>query len=443
LIETILLKDAFILTMDQKRTIIERGYIKIEGGRIESVGSGRYKGSADLVIDAKKKIAIPGLICTHNHMYGVLTHGMPIDRPPSSFHQFLQEFWWPRVEDRIRQSDIVAATQMACVLMAKSGTTTFADILEAPCSTPNALETEAKVVKRSGLRGILSFEASERAGEEKAENALKENVSFIQGQNRSQLEMVTGMMCTHTLFTCSTRFLEKARDVANQLGVGIHIHLEEGRYESEYSMKQYGKLPIEVYEEIGFLSSKLLASQCVHTQPRETEIMRRHGVKLSHMPLSNCEVGGGIAPVPEFLQAGLTVGLGTDGYVTDMFQVMQAAFLIHKARLEDASVMPAPLVFEMATIQGAKALGLEKLVGSIEMGKQADIVLLEPSFPNPVTAQNVYSQLVAYGDGKDVDTVIVAGKVLVKDGEIKTVNELRAKRECCEAALKLWQEAQN
>jgi 5-methylthioadenosine/S-adenosylhomocysteine deaminase len=171
--------------------------------------------------------------------------------------------------------------------------------------------------------------------------------------------------------------------------------------------------------------------------------MRKHNIKLSHMPLSNCEVGGGIAPVPEFLQAGLTVGLGTDGYVTDMFQVMRAAFLIHKARLEDASVMPAPLVFEMATIQGAKALGLEKLVGSIEMGKQADIVLLEPSFPNPVTAQNVYSQLVAYGDGKDVDTVIVAGKVLVKDGEIRTVNEPKAKKQCREAALELWQEAQN
>jgi 5-methylthioadenosine/S-adenosylhomocysteine deaminase len=443
LIETIVLKDAFILTMDQKRSIIERGYIKIEDGRIESVSAGRYKGSPDLVIDAKEKIAIPGLICTHNHMYGVLTHGMPIRTPPSSFYQFLQDFWWPHVEDRIRQSDIAAATQMACVLMAKTGTTTFADILEAPNSTPNALETEAKIVKRSGLRGILSFEASERAGEDKAENALKENANFIQRRNHRQSEMVTGMMCTHTLFTCSTQFLEKARDLGKQLGVGIHIHLEEGRYESEYSMKHYSKLPIEVYEDLGFLNSKLLASQCVHTEPREMEIMRRHGVKLSHMPLSNCEVGGGIAPVPEFLQAGLTVGLGTDGYVTDMFQVMRAAFLIHKARLEDASAMPAPRVFEMATIQGAKALGLEKSVGSIETGKQADIVLLEPSFPNPVTTQNVYSQLVAHGDGKDVDTVLVAGKVLVKDGEIKTVNELRAKRECCEAALKLWQEAQN
>jgi cytosine/adenosine deaminase-related metal-dependent hydrolase len=443
LTETVLLKNAFIVTMDEQRRIIERGYVKIDDGKIESVNRGYSRGSADTVIDARGKIAIPGLICTHNHMYGILTHGMPVRKPPSSFYQFLQDFWWPHVEYQIGEQEITAATQMACTLMAKTGTTTFADILEAPNSVPGALETEARVVEKSGLRGTLSFEASERAGGSKADDALNENARFIEKRNHRESK-VRGMMCTHTIFTCSKEFLERARDLAGKLQVGIQIHLEEGRYESEYSTQRHGKLPVEVYEEIGFLNSELLASQCVHTQPREAEILKKYDVKLSHMPISNCEVGGGIAPVPEFLQAGLTVGLGTDGYVTDMFEVMRAAFLIHKARLENASIMPAPVVFEMATVDGAKALGLEKRVGSIEVGKQADIVLLDSKkFPTPITPENAYSQLVAHGNGEDVDTVLVSGETIVEKGEMKTLDERRAVRECSRTALQLWNKSQN
>jgi cytosine/adenosine deaminase-related metal-dependent hydrolase len=362
---------------------------------------------------------------------------MPIRNPSSSLYGFLKEFWWPKIEDRLRKREIAAAAKFACVQMAKSGTTTFADILEAPNSIPGALDVEASIVEKAGLRAILSFEASERAGEKKAEEGLEENRRFIEKWNRKD-GLVRGMMCTHTLFTCSTQFLQRAREIAAKHKVGIHIHLEEDRYETEYAMKTYGKLPVEVYEAIGFLGPDLLASQCVHTRPIETKLLKNHDVKLAHMPLSNCEVGGGVAPLNEFLDSGLVVGLGTDGYVTDMFEVMRAAFLIHKGHLQDATVIPAPVAFELATLSGAKALRMEDKIGSLEKGKQADIVLLERTFPTPVTTENVYAQLVTFASGGLVDSVIVSGRTIVANHKVKTIDETEAREDCSRAAMRFW-----
>jgi len=424
--------------MDENRRILEQGHIAIHDGIIDKIAKDSAIGiKADKVIDAAGKVAIPGLVCAHNHMYGILSHGMPISNPPTTFYGFLKDFWWPRVEDRLGKREIAASTRMACVQMAKSGTTTFADILEAPNAIPGALDAEAEIVKEAGLRGVLSFEASERAGDAVAQRSLDENLRFIEKWNRTR-DLVRGMMCTHTLFTCSTEFLQKARELASKLRVGIHIHLEEGKYETEYALQKYGKLPVEVYEGIGFLGPDLLASQCVHTKRQEIEVMKRHGVRIAHMPLSNCEVGGGIAPLKELLEAGLAVGLGTDGYVTDMFEVMRAAFLIHKGYLQDASVIPASIVFEMATVSGAKALGMEDQIGSLQVGKQGDVVLLDPSFPTPLTPDNAYSQIVAFGTGNDVDTVIVSGRVVASRGRMSTINEQEAKKDCSKVAKEFW-----
>jgi cytosine/adenosine deaminase-related metal-dependent hydrolase len=436
--ETLLVKNALVVTMDAQRRVLDRGYIATRDGKIETVQEGNPKGfKSGRVIDAAGKIAIPGLVCAHNHMYGVFSHGMPIHNPPSSFYGFLKDFWWPQIEDRLGLREISAATELACVQMAKSGTTTFADILEAPNSIPGALNAEGNIVEKSGLRAVLSFEASERAGENKAEESLDENRRFIEKWNRRE-GLITGMMCTHTLFTCSTEFLHKAKEIAAEHQVGIHIHLEEAREETEYAMQAYGKLPVEVYEAIGFLTPDLLASQCVHTRPDEIKLLKKYDVKLAHMPLSNCEVGGGVAPLKEFLDSGLTVGLGTDGYVTDMFEVMRGAFLIHKGHLQDATVIPAQVAFELATLSGARALRMQDKIGSLEEGKEADIVLLDRALPTPVTSENVYAQLVTFASGSLVDSVIVSGRTIVANHKVKTLNEGDARANCSRVAAGLW-----
>jgi len=436
----LLVKNCMIVTMDPERRVIQSGYIAMSRGTIQQVGEGKPKNtSANRVIDAAGKIAIPGLISSHSHMYGILSRGIPISDPPSSFRGFLEDFWWPKVENRLDKQEIEDAARMACVEMAKNGTTCFGDILEAPNAIPGALDVEAEVVKQAGLRCFLSFEASQRISESNGEESLQENARFISKCSQSR-GIVNGMMCTHTLFTCSLPFLARARTLATELGSGIHIHLEEGKYETEYCNDKYGRLPVDVYEKIGFLGPDLIASQCVHTSPNEAAALARHHVKISHMPLSNCEVGGGIAPVKGFLDSGLTVSLGTDGYVTDMFDVMRSAFLIHKGYLRDASVLPADQVFEMATLSGAKTLRIGDRIGSIETGKDADIVLLDDTFATPVTRNNVYAQLVVFGKGSYVNTVIVRGRTIVENRLMTTISEERARTACMRTAEKFWSE---
>lgn len=439
--KSLIVKGKYVLTLDRKYGTIRQGAIFVEGNKILDVGpakeiEGSY--SADEIIDAKECVVMPGLVCSHNHMYGVLSHGLPVSQKTSTFIAFLKRFWWPHVENALNKEQISAAATLSSIKMVKTGTTCCADILEAPNSMPGALEMEAQATETVGLRSVLSFEATERISEENGEKGVEENLNFIKKHNRKNDSLTKGMFCTHTTFTCSPEFLRKVRDLADEYLAGIHVHLEEGSYESKYCLTRYRKLPVELYEKIGFLGSDVLASQCVHTLPREAKLLRKHDVKISHMPLSNCEVGGGIAPVPSFLQMGLTIGLGTDGYIQDMFEVMRAAFLIHKGNLQDASVMPAEVVIRMATINAAKAIRIENLVGSITPRKQADIITVDLESPTPVTAENLIPQLVVFGDGNMVQDVLINGKIIMRNRKILTENEDRARTKCREAAESLW-----
>ncbi|MCS6768912.1 MAG: amidohydrolase family protein [Candidatus Caldarchaeum sp.] len=412
------------------------GYVAVESGEITEVGPGKPKGlTAQNKIEAQDSVIIPGLVSAHDHMYGVLAHGIPVKAKLSGFWDFLDRFWWPYVENRLDKSLVEAAVRYAVVERLKTGTTLTADILEAPNAIPGVLDVEADVLESAGLRGVLSFEATERIGPENGLLGLSENSDFIKRRNKRN-GLVKGMHCIHTTFTCSPEVIKKCRAEADESKAGIHIHFEEGSYESEQSIRRYGKLPAFVYEELGFWGPDVIASQCVKTTLEELDVLARHGVRVSHQPLSNGEVGGGIAPVPEMLERGITVCLGTDGFVVDMFEVMRNTWLIHKAAKENASVMPAETVFRMATENGARALGVN--AGKLVKGYKADITVVKNKFPTPLTVDNVVSQLVVYCSGTWVDTVVVEGKVVVENGKILTVNEQEAKKDCFKAAEKLW-----
>jgi cytosine/adenosine deaminase-related metal-dependent hydrolase len=433
----LVIKNASLLIAN-KDMVQRNAFIAVDEGKITFLGKAPdFKEKGDIEIDASGKIVMPGLINSHCHMYGVLSHGMPIENAPSSFIGFIEDFWWPFVEDRLTKELIYAASKMSCVEMIKTGTTCVADILEAPNAIPGALAVEEKVTREIGIRSTLSFEASERKSIENSELGIKENLEFVKA-HKSQEDLVRGMFCVHTSFTCSKEMLLKVRKLANEFGGGIHLHLEEGAYETMHSIVHRRKLPVEFYDEIGFLGPDVLVSQCVHTTPREIEILKRHDAKISHMPLSNCEVGGGIAPVTSFLNAGLNVGLGTDGYINDMFEVMRAAFLIHKGNLQDASVMPADVVFDMATRKNARSIGLERLVGELAVNKKADIIILDNAFPTPVNEKNALAQIVTFGDGSMVNSVIIDGKLVMKDRKILTVDEEDCREKCKSAAEELW-----
>ncbi|KUO50106.1 MAG: amidohydrolase [Desulfitibacter sp. BRH_c19] len=431
------------ILINSEEGIMENWGVCIEANLISRVGSHEdlkreYPKAA--IIDATDKIIAPGFINGHMHMYGILSHGITVDAAPTEFTSFLEDFWWPYVEDQLDHEMVKASTEMACVEMIKSGITTFYDCLEGPNSIPGALKVSAQVVEEAGMRGILSFEACERVDESNAELGLQENVDFIEWAKKNY-KLVAGMMCIHTTFTCSKDFIKRAKQLSQKVGSKIHMHLSESVYEPEYSMDKYGKRPVDIYSELDYLDEDVVASQCVQLNNVEVEILAKAGTKAVHMPLSNCEVGGGVAPIPDMLEKGILVGLGTDGYINDFFEVMRGAFLIHKAYRQDPQVMPSSLVYKMATSMGANVLGFKKL-GEIKQGYLADLITIDASLPTPLNSENIYDQLVLFKSSIDVKDVMINGKWIMQNREILSINEKQAIDKCQKAAKKMWNKHQ-
>lgn len=428
--------------------------IRVLDGQVAEVAPNadlRQRHPDDEVWDAPGQVLAPGFVDAHTHLYGVLAHGIPLSKAPAGFWAFLEEFWWPLVENRLDKEMICAATDIQTARMVQSGITSFYDCQEAPHALPGILNAQAEILTRRGLRGILSFEATQRVSEENAQLGLRENADFIEAHKHvpsceGNAPLLSGLICFHTTFTCSGDFIRQAFALAQEHGALTHAHVSEGVYEPQYCLEKFGMRPMFYYDSLGVLGpgkvpeaqrSGMLASQCVQLAPEEIELMAERGVSVTHMPLSNCEVGGGIAPVPQLLKAGVTVGLGSDGYIHDFFEVMRGAFLIHKAAQLNPQVMPAHEVWHMATEGGAKAIGLTK-VGRLEPGWQADFQLIAPGLPTPLEKHNLYDQLLLYCHATDVTAAVVAGKTLMRDGQVLNVNWTELKANAHAAAQRLW-----
>lgn len=388
------------------------------------------------MIDARDSVITPAFVNAHHHMYGVLAHGIPLDAAPTGFWPFLEDFWWPRVEDQMTHELVQAATDWACLEMIRSGVTTFYDCLEGPNAIPGALAAEGSVVARRGLRGVLSFEATQRTGTENGELGLRENADWI-ARCRAAGGLVSGLMCFHTTFTCSADFIKRAFTLAHDLQDRVHMHVSEGTYEPDYCLREFGVRPVAYYERLGVLGPHVLASQCVQIDAAEIDILAKCGVHVSHQPLSNCEVGGGFSPVPEMLRCGVNVALGTDGYINNMFEVMRAAALVPKARLLDPGVMPAATAWSMATQNGARALGYADL-GTLVPGNQADLLLIGADLPTPLAEHNLAEQLLLYRNPSNLKAVMCAGKWLLRAGKAVGVDEESVRARVSNAAARLW-----
>lgn len=416
--------------------------VRVVDGVIEAVAANdelRRTYPEDEVIDASGHVLSPGFVNAHVHLYGVLAHGIPLANAPSDFWGFLDDFWWPLVEDALDHEMIVAATDYVCAEMVRSGITSFYDILEAPYALPGALEAQKAAVERRGLRGILSFEATERVSKENGQLGLEENARFID-LCRQERGLVDGLMCFHTTFTCSAEFIKQAFAMAAERGVLTHCHCNEGVHEPQYALEHFGKRTLEYYDELGVTGPQMMASQCVQLSERERQIIAERGIKCTHMPLSNCEVGGGIAPIPEQMAAGVTLGLGSDGYINDFFEVMRGAFLIHKANHQNPQVMPAQDVWYLATEGGARALGWDN-VGRLQPGWAADLQLIRADFPTPAATHNLYDQLVLWRNHTHVRDVMVAGQWRVRNNEVLNADLDALKARTQENAKRMWAKA--
>ncbi len=371
------------------------------------------------------------------HFYGILSHGITSPVEIDGFESFLRDFWWPLVEDELTPELIQAGLRMSALELIDSGVTAVSDILEAPKSVPGVLRKEAEVIEELGLRAILSIESSERVSNELAELALQENIDFY--EEYKEHDIISGRQCLHTTFTCSKEYIKNSFEMARKVGAKSQLHLSESKYEVDYSLEKYGKRPVELYDELDALGDDLLVSQAVKINQDEIKLLKKNNVGVAHLPISNCEVGGGISPVPSMIKEGISVGLGTDGYVNNFLEVMRSAFLIHKAHHENPAVMPAELVYKMATQYGAQAIGNER-IGTIEKGNFADLITINISSPTPINKDNVYEQLILFHNPENISEVMVNGKMIKENGKIKGYDLENIKKATRQAAKKLWGE---
>ncbi len=442
-----IIHSAMVVLPDKERRLIRNGYICIEGNKIAEIGdmnelTPEKKEGAEL-IDAKGKIAIPGFVSTHSHLYSAVVRSLPHGGYDGqdvdfSFASWMDRFWFKMLEDKVNTKDVYAGTLINCIENIKHGYTTTSDTTEGSYALPGALFEAGRAAEEAGIRGVMSFETTGRISEENAKLGLKENVDFIQHSRKNPEGRVQGVIGVHTTYTCSGDLIMDCRAEANRLDAGLQMHLADDRWHSFDSTLKYGKRCLKWLEDLGFLGPDVLFFHCSYMNNRlDPAIMKHYGCKISHQPVSNASFGFWPNMVP-FIDAGVNVSLGTDGQTQSMFENMRAAQMIHRIRYEDLELMPDDFMFEMATINGARSLRMEDKIGSLEVGKKADIVLLKNNSPVPVFEANVMNFIVTVADSAHVDTVMIDGEVVVRGGEFTRLDEERVRAQCQEQAIDFW-----
>ncbi len=424
----ILIENAHIITMNDDREIIQ-GDIAINGKKIVGIGENLDE-NAEKVIDASGKAALPGLVNAHTHLSMVLFRGLADDL---ELQTWLQEKIWP-MEANLEGGDVYSGALLGCLEMIRSGTTCFADLYF-------FMDRVAEAVEESGLRANLAYGIIEQNDPEKREKELEKGRELVENYEGFADNRVTTMFGPHSTYTCSIECLEEVKELADDYDVGLHIHVSENEKEVDDVLEMHGKRPPELLDEIGFLDSNVLAAHCTCLNEEEIELIQEKRVKPVHNPASNMKLGSGIAPVAELLSKNVPVALGTDGAASnntlDMFEEMKLAAFLSKVAKKDPTVVPARKALEMATINGAEALGLEDEIGSLETGKKADIILVDLEKPHLTPLFNIESHLVYSCTGSDVETVIVDGRTLMRENEVLTLEEDEILREGQKTSEKL------
>lgn len=428
--ETILIKNGTIVTLDRMNNMI-KGSLLIEDKKISKIG--KVKASADITIDAKGKLIIPGMICAHSHMYGAFARGMPLKGPPpKNFLEILKKIWW-RLDKKLTLKEVGLSAEICLVEMIKSGITSFAEHHSSPYTIKNSLDTIAKVMEKAGLRGLLCYEVSDRDGPEITKRGIEENARFIKNAKGN----VRGIFGLHASMTLSDETLEKCLEIVEKYDVGFHIHVAESTFDLEDSIKNYGKRTVERLKDKGILNPKTIAAHCVHVNEKEIELLRETNTNVVHNPQSNMNNAVGVAPIPEMLKAGINVGLGTDGFCFDMFREAKVMYIVHKLSKRDPRVMSAGIVVKVLFGNNARIVGFD--VGSIEVGKLADLVIIDYKPPTPLTPENFPWHFIFGMNSSNVETVIADGNIVMQDRKIKTLNEEKIIEESKKAARELWE----
>jgi 5-methylthioadenosine/S-adenosylhomocysteine deaminase len=411
-----------VVTMDKDRRVIEDGAVVITNGEVGLVGK-RAAVTKNLrarqTIDATGKIVIPGLINTHTHVPMSLFRGIADDL---DLQEWLTKYIFPAEAKNVTEDFVRVGTQLGMAEMIRGGTTTYCDMYYFE-------DAVADETYKAGMRGVLGETIIDFpvADNKTHEEAMAYTERFINKWKNNAL--IVPALAPHAPYTVSTEHLQAVRRVSDRTGAPIVIHVSETKKEVDDSLADKNKKlrPFEYLNKINFLNNRVIAAHTVHINDKEIDLLKKFGVGSAHCPQSNMKLASGVAPIPQMLLKDIAVGLGTDGAASNndlsMWEEMDSAAKLHKVFSGDPKVVNAEQAFEMATIRGARALHMENLIGSIEAGKRADIVLVDSNDLNQTPFYNIYSSLVYATKASDVQTVIIDGKVIMRDRRLLTLNE--------------------
>ena len=422
----LLVTGARIVTMNADRRVIEDGFLAVRGDSIVAVGEHAAadfpKGlTAAKTIDARGKIVMPGLINGHTHIPMTLMRGLKDD---VTLDDWLRKYIFPAEARNVTEDYVRWGSRLALAEMIRSGTTTFADMYYFE-------DAEAEETKAAGLRGFLGetwidFPAPDTKNETEMAAYTERFLEKWQGD-----PLIHASVAPHSIYTCSEKTLRDSAALARKYHAPILIHVAEMQKEFADSMKANGATPVQYLDRIGVLGPDVVAAHCIWLEPADMKIMAERQAGCVHNPSSNMMLASGVAAVVDQRAAGMRVGLGTDGPAgsnndLNMMEEMDLAAKLQKTYRVDPRALGAKGALEMATIEGARALHMEKDIGSLEAGKKADLIVLNLNAPNAVPMYDVYSQIVYALKASEIETVVVGGKTLLKDGKVLTVDEAKA-----------------
>jgi 5-methylthioadenosine/S-adenosylhomocysteine deaminase len=416
----LLVTNGTVITMDGQRRVIENGAVAVRGDSIVAVGASAELAAqydAVKIVDAHGAIVMPGLINGHAHAAMSLFRGVADDL---SLDDWLKKYIFPAEARNVTEDFVVWGTRLGILEMLRGGITTYADMYYFE-------DAVARVTKEAGMRGVLGetiidFPAPDNKS---VAQALEYTQKFIDHWKGDAL--IVAAAAPHSMYTCSAKTLQDAAALARRNHAPILIHIAEAPFELQLSREKYGITPVGYLAREGILGPDVVGAHCVWVDQADIAMLVQFGVGCTNNPSSNMKTAAGVMPVPDMLAAGQAIGLATDGAASnnnqDMFEEMDLAAKLQKITRMDSRALPAQQVVEMATIGGARAIHLEKQIGSLEAGKKADLILVDTTAPHATPMYNVYSQLVYALKATDVRTVVIGGKVVMEDRRMLTLDE--------------------
>lgn len=441
----LLIHNGRLVTWNNPNDILENSALMLRDGRILDIGPSaalRTKYPDAEQLDARGQLVMPGNICAHTHFYGAFARGMGLPGPaPKDFPEILEKLWW-RLDRALLDVDVEYSALVSLVDAVKHGTTTLVDHHASPNAIDSSLDQIANAVETAGVRAALCYEVTDRNGEAGAQAGISENVRFLHSVKERNNDLLAATFGLHASLTLSDETLRDCVAAAEGLNTGFHIHVAEHEADEYDSREKYGTRVIDRLAAAGILGPKSLVAHCVHIDGREMELLRDSGAWVTHQPRSNMNNAVGAAPIESMLRMGIPVCLGNDGMGNAMWGEWKETYFLHKVAHRDPRRANGMDVAQMAIYNNAALMQVfwpDLPLGELTVGAAADVIFVDYHAITPMSAGNLPWHIIFGFESSMVTTTIVAGKVLMRDRQLLTLDEEAITARSRELAAKVWE----